>query len=900
MADLRTCPQCGGEIPADAPEGLCPKCLIQAGFESQALSAGSDAAATESHAGRPAPSFIPPTPAELADRFPQLEILELLGQGGMGAVYKARQKGLDRLVAVKILPPEAGADPAFAERFAREARAMARLSHPHITNVYDFGQLGGQFFLVMEYVDGVNLRQAIRSGSIAPKTALEIVTQVCDALQYAHDEGVVHRDIKPENILIDRRGRVKIADFGLAKLLGADGAAAGLTGTHQVMGTLRYMAPEQMEGSRHVDHRADIYSLGVVFYELLTGEVPMGRFQPPSAKVEVDVRIDEVVLKSLEREPDRRYQRASEVKSDVDAVTQSEGSTKSTTQASAESDIDRLIRTMVRDNKGLGAIRAYRAATGAGLSEALAAVRKVAAAERVPLQRLSSQRRLIEIALTSLAMVFVVSLGAPEDYLIFKLFALIAYVVLLIGHGVGARRDRMLRLQAAPGHVDGPTATKERGRASASSVEAAQALALGSPLARFGLLVAVGIAAALGLGFFWQSHNDAADKNAISPAAPGEATPESDSELAAFWQLGRDLEAAFKQNDFDAVKTIAEGYLDAAKKFPDDWNYGNAIHDANAMLGLAALVDGRMDQAKERLRAAGKATATPQLVSFGPNLKLAAALLALDERQTVLDYLADSKSFWTNHEQVERLTKAIERNTTPWEFRAALDTPLVGSWVAEQAPDADAPGDLVEFAADGRLEPDVYGKRASTFRREGAKVFIADPEAPDKREQDDVFELKNDRLMMSGGEDLPFMLPTDGLRRTAPVDPPKVLAGKWEGTMKFLGVGEGRLAWTFDSDDSGQCTMEIRAPTGVSLRYAPIGDRVVYRFSDSRIAALAKTFVRGNVGAILKSTPWRVDGDVLTIDEYWSPDPKGNSRRTFKRFVEPAEQNSAPQPPPSE
>ena len=173
----------------------------------------------------------------MASRFPQLEILELLGRGGMGAVYKARQKGLDRLVAVKILPPEVGADPAFAERFTREARALARLSHPNIVAVYDFGRPhspspsgrgtasgargeGSLFYFVMEYVDGVNLRQAIQAGGMSPKEALAIVPQICDALQFAHDEGIVHRDIKPENILVDKRGRVKIADFGLAKLLG--------------------------------------------------------------------------------------------------------------------------------------------------------------------------------------------------------------------------------------------------------------------------------------------------------------------------------------------------------------------------------------------------------------------------------------------------------------------------------------------------------------------------------------------------------------------------------------------------------------------------------------------------------------------------------------------------------
>jgi predicted Ser/Thr protein kinase len=286
----------------------------------------------------------------LASRFPQLEILGLLGKGGMGAVYKARQQGLDRLVAVKILPPEISGDPTFAERFTREARALARLSHPNIVAVYDFGRTptlpspsgrevegagdllpspsgrgaGGEgeglFYFIMEYVDGVNLRQAIQSGGMSPKEALAIVPQICDALQFAHDEGIVHRDIKPENILVDKRGRVKIADFGLAKLLGQAPGDVSLTGTQQVMGTLRYMAPEQLEGTKAVDHRADIYSLGVVFYELLTGELPIGRFAPPSKKVEIDVRLDEVVLRALEKEPEQRYQHASELKTEVESV----------------------------------------------------------------------------------------------------------------------------------------------------------------------------------------------------------------------------------------------------------------------------------------------------------------------------------------------------------------------------------------------------------------------------------------------------------------------------------------------------------------------------------------------------------------------------------------------------
>jgi Protein kinase domain len=166
----------------------------------------------------------------------------------------------------------------------------------------------------MEYVAGVNLRQRLLAGPMTPHEALQIVVQICDALQYAHDEGIVHRDIKPENILLDKKGRVKIADFGLAKLLIRKAADYTLTGPMQVMGTLKYMAPEQLEKPLEVDHRADIYSLGVVFYEMLTGELPLGRFAPPSQKVVgMDVRLDDVVLRALEKEPGRRYQTVGEL-----------------------------------------------------------------------------------------------------------------------------------------------------------------------------------------------------------------------------------------------------------------------------------------------------------------------------------------------------------------------------------------------------------------------------------------------------------------------------------------------------------------------------------------------------------------------------------------------------------
>ncbi len=244
----------------------------------------------------------------------------MIGKGGMGAVYCARQKSLDRLVALKIIQPNPLDNQDFAERFIREARALAQLNHPNIVTVHDFGQTDRLYYFIMEFVDGINLRQMLLSSKLQPRDALQIVPAICDALQYAHDKGIVHRDIKPENILVDTDGKVKIADFGLAKLLKKDTVQPTLTRAHQVMGTMHYMAPEQFERPLDVDHRADIYSLGVVIYELLTGELPLGRFAPPSKKVSIDVRLDQIVLQTLEKEPELRYQRVSEIKTDMQSI----------------------------------------------------------------------------------------------------------------------------------------------------------------------------------------------------------------------------------------------------------------------------------------------------------------------------------------------------------------------------------------------------------------------------------------------------------------------------------------------------------------------------------------------------------------------------------------------------
>ena len=296
------CPTCNSPIPANAPGGFCPACLLRDAEEPPIT-------------GRAAPSL-----EEIAAGFPQLEIVRLIGQGGMGFVYQVRQPGLDRTVALKILAPELGRDPAFAERFAREARVLGKLNHPNIVTVFEHGESGGFFYLLMEFVDGVNLRQAMRAGRFTPEQALAIVPGICDALQFAHEQGVWHRDIKPENILLDGRGDVKMADFGIARIVGDPQRDFTLTMTGNALGSAAYMAPEQHENPRGVDHRADIYSLGVVIYEMLTGELPLGRFPLPSQRAAVDHRIDEIVLRTLEKERELRQQSADEVKTDVQAA----------------------------------------------------------------------------------------------------------------------------------------------------------------------------------------------------------------------------------------------------------------------------------------------------------------------------------------------------------------------------------------------------------------------------------------------------------------------------------------------------------------------------------------------------------------------------------------------------
>ncbi|MGY8641655.1 MAG: serine/threonine protein kinase [Verrucomicrobiales bacterium] len=275
----------------------------------------------------PSAKWTPPKPEEIDKLMPAYHVTELAGHGGMGSVYRGTQISLERMVAIKILPPGYGDDPAFAARFRREALSMAKLDHPNIVTIHDFGSVQQSetqklFFIVMEFVAGADLQRLISSGQMGEKAALGIVGQICDALQYAHTRGFVHRDIKPANIFVSAEGTVKVGDFGLAKLCDVS-EAEDITVFEQsglYLGTPHYMAPESLKSTSEVDHRADIYSLGVMFYQMLTGSVPKGIFKRPSEKVGVDARLDEIVIKAMQEEPDDRYQQISEIRKDVSEI----------------------------------------------------------------------------------------------------------------------------------------------------------------------------------------------------------------------------------------------------------------------------------------------------------------------------------------------------------------------------------------------------------------------------------------------------------------------------------------------------------------------------------------------------------------------------------------------------
>ena len=307
----------------------------------------------------------PPTVEELQRALPQYEITQLIARGGMGAVYRGTQKTLKRAVAIKVLPPEIeDADLQFAARFKHEAQAMAQLSHPNIVAVYDAGEVyssplapreehsalaGGErtpspgevpadgsaklisqerdgyrtpplLYFVMEFIEGTDVAQLIASeGRLEAARAAPIIAAVCEALAFAHEEGIIHRDIKPSNIMIDKKGRVKVADFGLAKTVNVEGTL--MTGSHMAMGTPDFIAPEALIPGMKVDGRADLYAVGVMLYQMLTGAIPRGRFELPSGVVpQVDKGFDAIVDRAMQTDREKRYSTALEMKAEVERI----------------------------------------------------------------------------------------------------------------------------------------------------------------------------------------------------------------------------------------------------------------------------------------------------------------------------------------------------------------------------------------------------------------------------------------------------------------------------------------------------------------------------------------------------------------------------------------------------
>lgn len=235
------------------------------------------------------------------------EVVDQIGEGGMAVVYRARQRSLNRYVAIKALHPKFAMDREFVARFEAESGALASLSHPNIVSIIDRGSEGDVYYFVMEYVDGDNLDQKIIDNRLTPNDWRTVVTACAEALDYVHKRGVVHRDIKPSNVLIDSEGRIKLGDFGIAHIMSGD-SAAQVTATRAV-GTMYYMAPEQTSDPAGVDHRADIYSLGVAFYKMMTRSLPIGEFPAPSeANHEVPVAVDEVLFRAMAPNREDRYQ----------------------------------------------------------------------------------------------------------------------------------------------------------------------------------------------------------------------------------------------------------------------------------------------------------------------------------------------------------------------------------------------------------------------------------------------------------------------------------------------------------------------------------------------------------------------------------------------------------------
>jgi len=297
-----TCTRCGKPVSVTGAQGVAVCASCGASIQAEGL-------ATVAGVAR-APSPADPTDPLVGTRLGSWQLERLLGRGGMGRVYEAKDLGSGRRVALKVLSEALAQDPAFVRRFRREGKVLASLSHPHLVEVLDQGEDHGQVWFAMEYVRGETLRRRLERGVLTPEEALRIASEICSALAYAHDKGVVHRDLKPENVLLGEDGRVRLADFGLLRLVreSTPESTTRLTRTDVILGTYEYMAPEQRREAGEVDGRSDLFSLGVMLYEGLTGQLPLGRFTPAGELVPRLPRgVDPVIHRALAPEPKQRF-----------------------------------------------------------------------------------------------------------------------------------------------------------------------------------------------------------------------------------------------------------------------------------------------------------------------------------------------------------------------------------------------------------------------------------------------------------------------------------------------------------------------------------------------------------------------------------------------------------------
>src|SRR5947207_6158851 len=324
---IRICRKCGAKILSDAPEGLCTGCVLET-----ALGILPDAVVGGDDPGQPA-SSMPATAhaAALLGELGDYELLEQIGRGGQGVVFRARQKSLNRIVALKVIGLGQWATPAHLKRFRLEAEAAASLDHPCIVPIYEVGEREGQCYFSMKFIEGGQLDEVVKHTPISIRQAVELVSKVARTVSYAHEHGILHRDIKPGNILLDAKSEPHLTDFGLARLVETEST---VTRTLEVLGTPSYMAPEQAVGNNAgVTSATDIYGLGAVLYQLLTGHPPFAAGttyetvrlvldteprQPRLLNPKVDRDLNTICLKCLDKDSQRRYSSALALAEDLE------------------------------------------------------------------------------------------------------------------------------------------------------------------------------------------------------------------------------------------------------------------------------------------------------------------------------------------------------------------------------------------------------------------------------------------------------------------------------------------------------------------------------------------------------------------------------------------------------